>query len=623
MNEPVPSSPPGDDRARRRGLFSGRDQGTTQDVLDDAGKRVEQLMSAYQATLQRQLEEGLGRIQVTASSLMHEIASEVWRTAGGDKDDARSKILLELSRDQALRSLIAHADERFQALAVRTSRLEDTLNHVAESVRGTREQLAQGIGALGEAAGDGNAAELRTRLADVTRQVAAALGTLAERDQAIVDAVRASVREHGELVTGETTRISAAMESYVQHGVEAVGQLAGSVDAQIHALVDRDDVIAERIGKAIEDQMTLLAEQLQLLYERMAIDTSSVTEAVRIHATRGDERIRAVGEYLQVLAERVDVVSRDAVAEVRRTLETRVLGLAQLVRSDSEALRGELVRTTAALDERTAALLDERLAAVTSAVTEGTARMIDELGRWMQEETARAIHGWIEDAMTRLDSRADEQTRRFDVRTEETLSAMDRHMLRMTDTVEGQFERLGRAVGDRAASAAEAAIGARFDDVLARLHTATGTVERLDRTLEEGHERVQGAIESTVDARISALARLIRSDNETLAQQIVADQEASKQALRSMKELQANLPAEVIEMVEQRFASLAESIERSNEMLAKRIDRMADTIGERYDNDIQVVIERMGDTMHALASLGRAGAAPGPVRTSEPRIELE
>ncbi len=624
MDEPVPS-PPGDDRARRRGLFAGREHGNPDDVLDDAARRVEQLMGSQQATIQRQLEEGMHRIQTTASSLMHEIASEVWRTAGGDKDDARSAILAELSRDQAIRSLIAHSDERFQALAVRTARLEDTLNHVAESMQATRDQLADRVGVLGSTEeGDARESELRRQLAEVTRQVAAALGTLTERDEAIVDAVRASVREHGELITHETTRISAAMESYVQHGVEAIGQLAGSVDVQLHALATRDGEVADRIGKTVEEQMTLLAEQFQLMYERMTIDTSSVTEAVRLHTSRSDERIRAVGDYLELLGERIDVTSRDAVAEVRTALETRVMGLAQLVRSDSEALRRELVRSTASLDERTASLLDERLAAVSTAVTEGTARMIDELGRWMQEETARAIRGSIEEALVRLDAQAEERSRRLDVRTDETLSSIDRTMVRMTDAVEGQFERLGRAVGDRAAYAADAAIGARFDDVLARLHDATGTIERLERTLEDGPAQIEATIASTVDTRISSLARLVRSDNETLAAQIVADQEASKQALRSMKELQANLPAEVIEMVEQRFASLAESIERSNEMLAKRIDRMADKVGERYGNDIQIVIDRMGDAMHALASLGQPRpAAAAPRRAAEPRIELE
>jgi DNA anti-recombination protein RmuC len=622
MDQPVPSPPPGGDRTRRPGLFAGREQSPTPDVLDDPQRRVEQLMAAYQAALQRQLEEGLRRIQLTASGLMHEIASEVWRTAGGDKDEARSRILQELSRDQAIRSLIAHSDERFQALAVRTARFEDTLTHIAESVRATRQDLAERVGSLTAGAGDGGSPELRAQLVEVTRQVAAALGTLAERDQAIVEAVRNRVREHGELVTQETTRISAAMESYVQHGVEAVGQLAGRMDAQLEALTTRDDQISERVRAAVEEQMTLLAEQLQLMYERMAIDTSSVGETIRHHTSRGDERLRAVGEYLHVLNERVDVATRELAAQMQRTLETRVMGLAQLVRSDSEALRGELVRTASTLDERTATILDERLAAVSEAVTGETARMIDELGHRMENETAQAVRVWIDEALARLESRSEEHARRFDARTEEALTAIDRNMVRMADAIEGQLERLGRTVGDRAAGAADVAIGERFDQVLARLNDASGTVERLPLALQEGQERIEQHVETSVDRRMGALARLVRSDNETLAQQIVTSQEASRQALRSMKELQANLPSEVIEMVEQRFASLAESIESSNEMLSKRIDKMAEKIGDRYDNDIQVVVDRMGDAMHALASMGRTGAAPSP-RGAEPRIELE
>jgi molybdenum-dependent DNA-binding transcriptional regulator ModE len=98
----------------------------------------------------------------------------------------------------------------------------------------------------------------------------------------------------------------------------------------------------------------------------------------------------------------------------------------------------------------------------------------------------------------------------------------------------------------------------------------------------------------------------------------MADQEASKQALRAMKELQATLPADVIETVQRRMDDLAESVAKSQEMLAQRIDRMAAKIGERYDNDMQVVVERMGDAMHALASLGR----PGAQGQASDRVEL-
>jgi len=117
------------------------------------------------------------------------------------------------------------------------------------------------------------------------------------------------------------------------------------------------------------------------------------------------------------------------------------------------------------------------------------------------------------------------------------------------------------------------------------------------------------------DARIAGLAKMVRSDNESLARQIVADQASSKQALRAMKELQASLPAEVIETVQRRMDDLAESVAKSQEMLAQRIDRMASKIGERYDNDIQIVIDRMGDAMHALASLGRTPRATAGART--------
>jgi ABC-type transporter Mla subunit MlaD len=563
---------PGEDQAGRRGLFSGRGRGAPDAATADDAALIQQLMGAYQATIQRQLEEGLTEIRRTANSLMHEIASEVWRAAGGDKDEVRSKILQELSRDQAIRSLIAHSDDRFQALSVRTARVEETLNTVATSLRGARDRLASTLEEVTPGSAE-DAAALRAQLTEVTRQVGEALGTLAERDQAIVDAVRTRVREHGELITQETTRIAHAMEGYVQHGVEAIGQLAGAMEAQVQSFGTREDEIAGRVGQAVEQQMTLLGEQLQLMYERLAIDTNAITEYVTSFAERGDEHTRAVGEYLHVLHDRVDVVTRDAVAELNRTLEERVMGLARLVRSDAEVLRAEFATAGEARDE--------------------------------------VVRSRIDEAITRLEAHGDERSRTIDGQMDQALTAMDRNMIRMTDVVESHLERLEQTVAERAARAVEVSLGERFDDVLARLQAATATLE--------GHRgEMSRSMGESVDERMGSLARLIRSDNETLAQQIVADQEASKQALRAMKELQANLPAEVIEMVEQRFASLAESLERSNEFLTTRIDRMAEKLGERYDSDIKVVVDRMGDAMHALASLGRPDDAPEATR-----IELE
>jgi hypothetical protein len=593
MQHRDPSPPPGD-RARRRSLFGGRTEPTpapplTAGLTPSAAERTELVITAYQEMIQEQLDEGLRSIQHTANSLMHEIAGEVWRSAGGDKEAVASTILKELSRDQAIRALIAHSDERFQALASRTGRLEDTMNMLAESVRSAREQIARSADALAESGGGSplGVGQIRAQIDEVSRQVAGAFKTLADRDQEIVETLQVRIREHGELVTQETARISQAMQEYVSQGVEAMGRLAGSADSSMQAMSAQDE-IGDPARRSVDQQISELAEQLQLLYDRTGIAMTSLHESVTF------------------LGDRLGVDTRERLEEMNRAFEARVVGLANLVRSDSEALRREMVRTAEAHDQTVARMLDERLTPVTDTLA---------------ESVARTIQGKLDESMSALAERTEEQTRLIDSRTGETVSAIDRNLIRMVDALEEHFERLGTGVGERAAGAAELAIGARFDDVLARLHDAASVIER------EGSD-TRGAIEATrshldetrsaLDTRFVALAKLVRSDSETLAGQIVADQDVTKQALRSMKELQASLPAEVIQMVEERFGSLAESIERSNEMLAARIDRMADTIGQRQNDDIQVVIDRMGDAMHALASLGKGSTAG-----SESQIEID
>src|SRR6185503_3152773 len=337
MQHRDPSPPPGD-RARRRSLFGGRADTTppplTAGLSPSAAERTELVITAYQEMIQEQLDEGLRSIQHTANTLMHEIAGEVWRSAGGDKEAVASTILQELSRDQAIRALIAHSDERFQALAARTGRVEDTMNMLAESVRAAREQIARSADALESGAGGGLGAsplgvgQIRAQLDEVSRQVAAAFQTLADRDQEIVDTLHLRIREHGELVVQETARISQAMQEYVQQGVEAMGQLAGSADSSMQAMSAHDES-DERV-RSVDQQISELAEQLQLLYDRTGIAMSSLHESVTF------------------LGDRMGVEARERLEELNRAFEAKVIGLANLVRSDSEALRRELVTTAEA-----------------------------------------------------------------------------------------------------------------------------------------------------------------------------------------------------------------------------------------------------------------------------------
>jgi hypothetical protein len=609
-----PSPPPGD-RARRRSLFGGRPEAEppspTVGLTPSAAERAEVVITAYQEMIQEQLDEGLRAIQHSANTLMHEIAAEVWRSADGDKEAVGASILQELSRDQAIRALIAHSDERFQALAARTGRLEDTMNMLAETVRTAKEQIAQSADRLAESGGAGasplGVGQIRAQLDEVSRQVTSAFQTLAERDQVILDTVHERIREHSDLIAQETARISQAMQEYVQQGVEAMGRLAGSADSQIEAISAMEEQTGDRVRETVERQISQLGEQLQLLYDRTGIAVTSLHESVTY------------------LGDRMGADTRDRLAEMNHAFEARVMGLANLVRSDAEALRGEMIRTATEHDEALARTLDERLASVTDRITE----TISDTVRSRFDESTAELAARSDEQTRLIEARADEQTRLIDERTGEAVSAIDRNVVRMVDTLEEHFDRLGQSVGQRAGTAAELAIGARFDDVLARMHEAAARIEAESSQNRAAVAEARGAIMQTQDViaesrtafdqGVTALAKLVRSDSETLARQIVADQDVSKQALRAMKELQASLPTEVIQMVEERFGSLAESIERSNEMLAARIDRMADTLGQRQNDDIQIVIDRMGDAMHALASLGKTE----PGGRSSPRIEID
>ncbi len=524
MYEPDPSPPSeGAERARRRGIFSR----TSPPFSGAASTEAEAAISAYQQLVMDRLEEGLRAIQQTARSLMHEIATEIWRASGGSKDETRANILEALTRDQAIRSLVAHSDERFQDLAVRTARLEEALTSLAEDSRTARQALADSVEALESLMGAPAVRgyeELRGDLQEVTRKVASAFEALADRDRIMVETVQQKVKDHGELIALETRRVAKAMEGYVQEGVNALGMLAGRVDAQVEALASRDDDIALRIEGTVEEHMRLLGQQLQLMHDRIGIegrDIVGTTEAA-IRATQ----------------------------EVNRTLESRVMGLAQLVRSDSEALRGELVRTAAAADERIARTIDEQLGRVSEALTTATRWTVEEMTRRLREETTRTIQSEFDEAMIRL-GRPSAEARRAE------------------------------------------------EDQLAQVF----------------------------DARISALARMVRSDNEALAAKVQAatDQDAAKQALRAVKEMQANLPTEVQEIVDQRVQAIAdqlhrdvqtsaESVAQLGEVLGQKVEEMSSRIGKRHDEDIKVVIDRMGDAMHALASLGR---------NDPDRIELE
>jgi hypothetical protein len=553
MPEMDPSSPSGGalDRAKRR-LFPHE---SAEAVSAPAELDTAALNAAIERIVSARLGDAVDAIQQTASSVMHEIAAEVWRTAGGDKREVQAKILESLARDDALRGLIAHSDERFQALAVRTGRLEDILERLAADTETATETLQRSVGALESAVAQPALVEvgdLRERLANVVHQISRALESITERDRILVEAISERVEAHGKVVSDETGRIAQAMEAYVQQGVSALGQLAGRVDAQLGEF-------AGRFEARVEEQVRLLDEEMQRLHEQAGIESRDLKGQLE--------------------------------ANERRTREW-IVGLARLVRADAEALRGEISRQ---MDEQ-----DHRLTRATSSIEATTERAVQDISARFREDTDAGLARIEESQRAMLQQRLDD-----------ALGTLDRNMIRMGDHLEAQLDRLGDVVGAQAAQASSAVIATRVDEAMELMRSS------------------QADVQKAVEDKITGLARFIRSDNRVLAERVrqLAESDTSRQALRAVKEMQANLPDEILRVVEMRIEGIAdrfhrdiqettESIAKIGEALERKVEQMTARIAQRQDKDMQVVVERMGDAMHALASLNR------PVMTGD-RIELD
>jgi hypothetical protein len=483
--------------------------------------------AALAATIERivsaRLGDAVASIEKTASSVMHEIAGEVWRTAGGDKREVQAKILESLARDDALRGLIAHSDERFQALAVRTGRLEDILERLAAETETATESLHKSVAALETAIRQPALVEvgdLRERLANVVRQISRALESITERDRILVDAISERIEAHGNVVSDETGRIAQAMEAYVRHGVSALGQLAGRIDTQLAEFQTRFEA---RIG-----------------------------EDVRSHLEASEQETHQ-----------------------------RIVGLARLVRSDAEALRGEIVRQ---VDEQ-----DHRITRATVSIESTTERALEEISRRFRQDA--------EAGLTRIE---ESQRAMLQERLDDALSALDRNMIRMGDHLEAQLDRLGDVVGAQVAQVAAGIIASRVDEAMNMMRSS------------------QADVQKAMEDKVTGLARFIRSDNRVLAERVrqLADHDSSRQALRAVKEMQANLPDEILRVVEMRIEAVAdrfhrdiqetaESIATIGAAMERKVEQMTARLAHRQDKDMQVVVERMGDAMHALASLNR------------------
>jgi hypothetical protein len=493
MEEYGPTASPQHAEASR-GLFRRLDRHDDEPRMTAGEERLAR-------TVDDRLADGMQAIEEQATVLMREIAGELWRAAGADTRPEQERIVSLLSRDQAIRSLLTSNDERFQALALGSARLDDSLAEIADSGRATREAMEASVKAIRDIADSPTlhgVESVRSRMEQVEHHIAAAFQHLDERDQALTEAVLGQIEAHGALMAEQTSRLAETMQTYVQTGAEAMAILATRVEEQAEAFAVQDITISEHVGDMVASEIRPVAEQLEMLSEK-----------VGLHG-RDQDQVRSA---------------------IERLLDARIMGLAQLIRSDSEALR----------------------------------RVIDE----------------------RADGQADALR-----------EAVDWRMAAFAEEMDQRMERVADGLATRVSAAAESAISSTMGQA--------GLEERL---------------RDHIDERLSAMARLIRADNEVLTQKLDTQEdsiepELLRQTIRAIKELQAGMASDVQDTVDRRFQSMSDQLHRETqstaesmikvaEVLGEKIERLSVRVDEGYGNDLQVVIDRMSDAIRAMSTVRR------------------
>src|SRR4051794_20382736 len=383
----------------RRGLFPRREQREAP-VGPPPTENEARLDDLVRTAIDEQMRAGLEHMEGSAASLMREIAGEMWRSSAQDVRPEQERIMSIVAKDQTVRSLLATSDERFQAIAMRTSRLEDNLGELAESERRIREAMeetAQSIQQIAQSPTLHGVEMVRSQLEVVERHIAETFTHFDERDREIASELQTTVKEHSELITSETARIVESMQAYVQGGAEAIGRLAQRIEEHAKLFVLQDHNITQSVIDAVGVSSDDVMGQLELIKEK-----------VGLHGRDQDQ--------LQ--------------AALERMIDARMRGLAELVRSDSRALQK---------------LLEERNAASTVVVGGEGQLSFDETAITRAiDERMSSLAQVVEERMDSLERTMTEQVLAL---SNATTASMDRNLEKMS-TAAGQVDGLDELVAE-------------------------------------------------------------------------------------------------------------------------------------------------------------------------------
>jgi hypothetical protein len=417
MNMSDPTRAPEESGLLRRGLFPRREQAQADTPMTETEARLNDTVTRV---VDERLDAGMRQIEDQATGLLREVATEVWRTSAKDVRPEQERIMSILSRDQAIRSLITTSDERFQAIAVRTARLEDNIQDLAESERRTREAMesaSQAIQVISDSPAMHGIETVRGQLEQVEAHISEAFAHFDERDQAIADQLQAQVTEHGDLIAKETSRIVESMQSYVQGGAEAIGRLAQRIEEHAKLFVLQDHNITESVVEAVNGSSDDVMGQLELIKEKVGLHGRDQEQLQSAVERMIDARMRGLAELVRsdstalqkLIKERLDtpslVMGEDGQVafdetSITRTLDQRMGALAQVLEERMDAMERTMSEQVLAMSSATAASMERNLERMASAA--GQVDGIDELVAEGQQAFEERMLNHIDERMAQI-----------------------------------------------------------------------------------------------------------------------------------------------------------------------------------------------------------------------------
>ena len=530
--------PPEESGLLRRGLFPRREQAQA-DPMTETETRLDETV---RRTVDDRVDAGMRQIEDQATGLLREVATEVWRTSAKDVRPEQERIMSLLARDQAIRSLITTSDERFQAIAMRTARLEDNLADLAESERRTREAMeaaSESIREISQSPTLHGVEMVRTQLEQVEQHLAETLAHFDERDREIAEQLEKQVREHGDLIANETARIVESMQSYVQGGAEAIGRLAQRIEEHAKLFVLQDHNITEHVIEAVGTTGNDVMGQLELIKEK-----------VGLHG-RDQEQLQAA---------------------IERMIDARMRCMAELVRSDSMALQK---------------LVEERLAAPSFVVGEDGQVAFDEasLTRTIDRRMS-ALAQVVEERMDQLERTMAEQVLAL---SNATAASMERNIERMTSAA-GAVDGLDEMVAEGQQAFEERMLG-HIDERMAQ-------IARLVRSDNQ-------ALAAKVDAFNAETPQTETLDAELLRSVLRSIKELQAGMASDMLGTIDVRFQQVADQLHREGQGQAESMLKVAEVLGQKIDRLSVRVDEGVGNDLQIVVDRMSDAIRAMSGVRR------------------